>query len=372
MKKIISLVLVVVMVLVLSAACGGQTPDSGGAGGGAGPANTAGGGDDSSGGATGDGAAAGGAVYELKASTYLPGPDPLMALIDNYCNSVSESTGGNLTIKVYPGEQLGPYDQTFEETIRGSIEFGFNAVPATYDTRLEAVFVPGAIGTYERMGQLIAPGSTVFNTYDSALDDLGIVLLGWVLGGYNNIILRGEPEAGYVDPTVQKTSTIRVPTASAMFGHIISSLGYRTASLNGNEVYSALQTGVVDGSMGQSNMFVLSGFSDVVANIIDTRLVASIDPIFINKDVFESMPPEYQQALRDAAKDFLEENLAFLEQQDAEVESQLADIGITVIHLSDDERSVMESSVRDAVWPVIEQSLGADFLEGVKKDVGIQ
>lgn len=347
MKKILSLVLASLMLLSL-AACGSGTQNP--------PSN---GGDDSS------------PTYNLKCSTYISDSDSLMPVIQSYMDSVAEKSGGKIKITLYPGEQLGGYEQTFEETMRGTIEFGFNAVPGTYDQRLESAFVPGAISTYDMLDQFCAPGSTVFNTYSEALDSLGIKLLGFFVGGYNNLCLNVEPPAGYADPTVAKDTVVRVPSGTAIVNDIVGAMGYRTAALPGVDVYSGLQTGVVDGTVGQSNTLVLSGYSDVVSYIVDTRMTASIDPIFINKELYESMPEEYQQILEDCASEFYQQNIQFLKDEEVSTEEQLKEKNIEVVHLSDEERALLDEKVMEAVWPTIEERYGADFLEGVKKDVGL-
>ena len=221
------------------------------------------------------------------------------------------------------------------------------------------------------LDQFCAPGSTVFNTYSEALDSLGIKLLGFFVGGYNNLCLNVEPPAGYADPTVAKDTVVRVPSGTAIVNDIVGAMGYRTAALPGVDVYSGLQTGVVDGTVGQSNTLVLSGYSDVVSYIVDTRMTASIDPIFINKELYESMPEEYQQILEDCASEFYQQNIQFLKDEEVSTEEQLKEKNIEVVHLSDEERALLDEKVMEAVWPTIEERYGADFLEGVKKDVGL-
>lgn len=105
--------------------------------------------------------------------------------------------------------------------------------------------------------------------------------------------------------------------------------------------------------------------------IVETRLTLSLDPIFINKNVFESMPEEYQKVLEESAAEFFNKNVQFLAEQDETVEEELAKLGIEVIHLSDEEFKTLNESVQAAVWPTIEANFGKDFMDGVKKDVGL-
>lgn len=311
-------------------------------------------------------------TFKLKCATYLSNSDILYPLLEQFCADVEEKTDGNVKITLYPSEQLGPYDQTFEETIRGTIEMGFNAVPSTYDKRLECCYVPGAYQDYDMLKKFAGAGSTVYNSFEAGMDNLGIKMLGFVFGGFNNLVLNCDVPEGVADPSVKKDTLIRVPSGVAIITDIIEALGYNTAALNGSEVYSSLQTGVIQGSIGQSNSLVLSAYSDVTQNIIDTRLSVSLDPIFINKAVFESMPAEYQQVIEECAAAFFENNVNFLQENDAAVEEALkTEHGIEVIHLSDAEFAAMNEGIIEAVWPTIEKNFGEDFIAGVKADIGM-
>lgn len=327
------------------------------------------GGDDS--GAAADGGESGGEgqVYNLRASTYLNTSDTLYPLLEEYCANVAEQTNGGVNITIYPGEQLGGYSQTFDETIRGTIEFGFNAVPGTYDNRVETTFIPGAYSTYDTLLKFAAPGSTVYNAYEDALAGQGVTMLGFFISGYNNLALNCDLPEGYVDPSVEKDVVVRVPDTAIIFDQIVSAMGYRTAALSGVDTYSGLQTGVVEGTIGQPNSMLLSSYSDVITNIIDTQLIASIDSIFINSEVFNSMPAEYQQVLRDCAAQLFEDNIQLLIDQDAVIEEELAEKGITVTHITDEERETLVNLMKETIWPELEEKFGSEFMESMQADI---
>lgn len=345
MKKITSLLLAGAMMLCLASCESGETTD--------GNSETSN----------------GEQVWNLRASTYLNTSDSLYPLLEAYCDNVSEQTDGHVNITIYPGEQLGGFAQTFDETIRGTIEFGFNAVPGTYDDRVETTFMPGAYSSYDKLLKFAAPGSTVYNAYEDALAGQGVTMLGFFISGYNNLALNCDLPEGVVDPTVQKDVVVRVPDTAIVFDDMMQAMGYRTAALPGVDVYSGLQTGVVDGTVGQSNSLILSGYSDVITNIIDTQLIASIDAIFINSEVFNSMPAEYQQTLRDVTAQFYEDNINWLIEEDAAIEEALAEAGITVTHITDEQRATLENVMRETIWPELEERFGTEFIQGVEADI---
>lgn len=312
-----------------------------------------------------------GKVYEMKLSTFVGSSDEQMKLMNDFVQKVDERTDGHVKITIYPGEQLGGYEQTFEETMRGTIEFGINSTAASFDNRLSASNLTGGVyKDYDTVEKVTAKGSTLYNTIDEAMDGLGLKFLGFFVGGYYNLCLNVEPEEGYADPDVQKNALIRVNTYEVT-DKIISTMGYRTASLPGSEVYSSLQTGVIDGTTGQDFSLIINNYSDVLKYVIETRHLLSCDAIFMNKKLFDSMPQEYQDVIVECSQEFQQASIDYNRDFEEAAIPQLEAKGIEVIKLTDAEREKLDGRLRDEVWPWYVEQFGQEFMDGVKADAGI-
>jgi TRAP-type C4-dicarboxylate transport system substrate-binding protein len=313
-------------------------------------------------------AAESGKKFSFKASTYASDASPIMVMIKDYVKYVAEKTDGNVEIVVYPSEQLGGYEETFEETMRGTIEMGFNSVSSAYDINLSCANVPGIAENLDDLEKIIRPGSTIFNTVSKAMDGLNIKLLGYMSDGYQNLIFAGDLEQGYGDPGVKKKSVIRVPSGQDTSG-LLEAIGYNTAALPGVEVYNGLQTKVVNGAVGIPDNMVLTSFVDVVDHIVDIKLTFSADWVFINKSSFDSLPPEYQKVMLDGMEIFMADNMKMLHESNERTVKALKDAGIDYVNLTPDERQKINGAIQTEYWPLLESKFGADFLAGVKKDV---
>ena len=82
------------------------------------------------------GAAAHAGQYALRVGNVLSDTDPITLGLREMAKAVSERTGGNLTIQVYPSSQLGDTADVLEQAMSGA------AVGVIIDTGMLADYVP--------------------------------------------------------------------------------------------------------------------------------------------------------------------------------------------------------------------------------------
>lgn len=160
------------------------------------------------------------------------------------CDKIRAATGGKLDIKVFPANQLGSDTDLLSQVRSGGVEF-FNQASSILAT--------------------LTPAAGIVNT-GFAFPDYGTVwkAMDGDLGGYiraqiekSGIIAVSKPwDNGFRQissstrvvktPADLKGFKIRVPQAP-MLTSLFKSLDAGPAPINFNELYSALQTGVVEG-----------------------------------------------------------------------------------------------------------------------------
>lgn len=310
------------------------------------------------------------AVFNLKCSTFLNDSSALMPLMKDYVAKIAERTDNHVVITIYPGEQLGGYETTFEETMRGTIEFGINSVPGSYDHRLECVHVPGSLTSFDDLESWLQPDGAAAKNYAAAMDELNLHFLGFFSDGFTNIGFKEMPDEGFNDPSAAKKELIRVPSSSDYMIKAVQALGFTTAGLPGSDVYSSLQTGIINGTTGLSNSRLMTDYPDVTSFIYNCKLDISGNPIFINKAVWESIPAEYQQIIEDCTKELLDANMAFLREQDLSLGDQLAAAGIEVYNPTAEEFAAIREIFISEVWPSLDERYGKDFMDAVRASLG--
>ncbi|MBV9827756.1 MAG: TRAP transporter substrate-binding protein [Alphaproteobacteria bacterium] len=191
------------------------------------------------------------AEFTYKYGTALPDGHPMVIRSREAAAKIKEESGGKLNITVYPSSVLGQDTAMMSQAIAGALEiygmsldilaqrnssaaiFGVGFAFPDYDTAWKAM--DGDLGQYcrdisEKVG---------LHCMDKAFDH-----------GFRQITMKSKPING---PDDLKGVKLRLPIAP-LFISLFKALGASPTPINFGEVYSALQTGLVD---GQENPLIL-------------------------------------------------------------------------------------------------------------------
>jgi len=184
------------------------------------------------------------AEFTLKLATTIPPEHPINAHVKQAAASIAEQSGGRVVIEVFPGYVLGSSTSALAQlrnggihmlTLSGSVLSTLAPVTTIYNTAF-------AFKDYDQ----------VWAAMDGALGDhirtkvaaIGIQPIGkhWDLG-FRHITTSGKPIR---TPEDLRDMKIRVPVAP-LFVSCFKELGAAPTPINFDEVYSALQTKLIDG-----------------------------------------------------------------------------------------------------------------------------
>jgi TRAP-type transport system periplasmic protein len=185
-----------------------------------------------------------GAKFNLKIAISIPESHPTSAALKAACAEILKESAGRLTIEVYPNGQLGSDTDTVSQVRSGAIDFVCtagtiwgNLVPVTSINTVAFAFPDYATVWQAMDGDLGAHMRAAF-------DKVNLVAVGKVFDhGFRQITHSSKPITAPKDLEGMK---IRVP-ASPILTSLFKSLGASPATVPIGELYTALQTKVVDG-----------------------------------------------------------------------------------------------------------------------------
>jgi TRAP-type transport system periplasmic protein len=244
------------------------------------------------------------AEFSYKLGSSSPMEHPAMVRSAIAVKKIKEETNGRLDITIYPNSVLGGDTSMISETISGAIQMYL--LPVDLLAPRDPAF--GILG----VGFAFPDYAHVWAAVDGELGDLlrakaekiGLHCLPTSFDhGYRQITTRTKPING---PDDLKGFKIRLPVAPlliALFRH----LGASPTAINFNEVYSALQTGVVD---GQENPLVLID----TAKLYEVQKYCSLTNhvwagfhMSFNVAAWKALPPDIQAIV---TRTFTEQTLA--------------------------------------------------------------
>lgn len=296
---------------------------------------------------------------------------PASQLLAQFCDRVSEATNGTVTVKPYYAGSLGDYSTVFDEVAQGSIDMTWGCNSVTFGEVLNIWNMPYLAVTWDDAKTIYAPDSFVSTTMTELCHDIGIKLLGLHLIGAGGLAGVKEPKDWDVWG-VDHDFLLRVPNADTV-NLPMSAMGYRTQSVNWSELFTALQTGVVDGFVGGHPPAVYDQFRDVVHYYLQINNFFEVATISINENTFNSLSESQQAALEEAAAWAFDESVASGEDIENEYLQKLSDYGIEVIKPDEAVLQEFADKCRTEVWPELRSSINNDAVfDGLMDYMNIQ
>ena len=191
------------------------------------------------------------AEFTYKVGTNTPPAHPIAVHAVNAAARVKEATGGRVEFQVFPASQLGSDTDMISQVRSGALEMMF------ISGLILATVVP--LASINGIGFAFKDYDHVWAAMDGKLGALvradiakrGVVAMERIWdNGFRNVTNSVRPIVAPADLAGMK---LRVPV-SPLWTSMFQALGASPVSINFNEVYSALQTHVVD---GQENPIVL-------------------------------------------------------------------------------------------------------------------
>src|SRR5437764_8149017 len=148
-----------------------------------------------------------------------------------------------------------------------------------------------------------------------ARDQLGIQIIVPVYFGSRNVNLRGDKTIK--TPADMSGVKLRMPPGE-FWQFLGESIGANPTPVAYAELYTALQTGAVD---GQDNPLVsskLMKFDEVTSQFVLTRHVIGYDVMSIRAKIWDAMSPAEQAKFQGSADRIMEESAAKFDAQEAE------------------------------------------------------
>ncbi len=161
-------------------------------------------------------------------------------------------------------------------------------------------------------------------------DELGVKLLSVMYLGRRQVNLRqSKADLTVMTPADLAGVNLRMPGTDA-WQFLGKALGASPTPMAFTEVYTALQTGAVDGQDNPLPTVVDAKFYEVTKQIVLTSHLVDLNYIAISKKVFDAMTPEQQAAVQAAADDAAEFGRQNQLKKEADLVSFLEEKGLDV------------------------------------------
>ena len=235
----------------------------------------------------------------LKSADTHPDGYPTVEAVKYMGTLLAERTGGRLGIEVFHSRQLGEEKDTIEQTRFGVLDLNRinlaplnNLAPETQIPALPFVFRSVAHMRTVMDGEI---GEEILK----ALEPHGLIGLAYYDSGARSFYNSRKPITTPADMAGMK---IRVQQ-SDLFIAVMNALGANATPMPFGEVFSALQTGVIDGAENNWPSYESTRHFEAAKYYSQTEHSMSPEVLVMSKISWDKLTPEDQAAVKQAAKD---------------------------------------------------------------------
>ena len=267
-------------------------------------------------------------ALEIKFADIHPAGYPTVVAEENLGKTLVKESNGQLTFKMFAGGVLGSEKEVVEQAQVGAIQMARVSLgivgPVVPDVN---VFnMPFVFRDQAHMRKVI-DGEIGQEILDKITDsEFNLVALAWMDGGTRNLYTK-KPVRTLAD---LKGMKIRVQ-GNPMFIETINAMGGNGIAMDTGEIFSALQTGVIDGAENnpptllEHNHYQSAKFYSLTGHLILP------EPIVMSKLTWNKLTPEQQALVKKAAQAAQLEERQLWDIKSASSEAKLKAAGVEFI-----------------------------------------
>ncbi|MGE5620792.1 MAG: TRAP transporter substrate-binding protein DctP [Sphingomonadaceae bacterium] len=259
-----------------------------------------------------------------------------------------EATNGAVEWQSFPNGQLGSNRDLTEGVKLGTIQMTVASSELTqFVPEWDVISLPYLYDSYAQCYK-VGDGE-VGKFYEQKLDAAGFKLIGFFSGGTRSVFTAKKPVRSLDDLKGLKIRVQQNKVHIAAF----NALGAISTPLAYNELYSALQQGVVDGAENDPTAILDMKFNEVCKYYTLTKhfIEGMGRPFVMNKSFFESLPADIQKLVLQFGKEATDLERKYFEEVEGKALADLKSKGMEIIEI---DTAPLAKVVREQVFPTIE------------------
>jgi C4-dicarboxylate-binding protein DctP len=226
-------------------------------------------------------------------------PDPEHAFAILFKDYVERATGGKIKVELFGYMALGSYRQTLEMVQNGSLDINIGTGSlGSFFNKIELITIPYLFGSDDIAEEFFANSPLWAQLMEDLEKEAGFKYLGIGQNGWRNFTNNTRPIKGPEDCKGIKFRVMESP----VYVRMIESLGASAVPIAWNELYTALQTKVVDGEENPISSINLGKIYEVQKYITMDGHIWSENIMVMNPKKFYDLPIGAQQILLQGGK----------------------------------------------------------------------
>lgn len=295
------------------------------------------------------------------------GDNPEYNAASAFKDYVENKSNGELTVRLFPGNQMGSVRETTEMVQQGTLEMtlpsdgafaGFYAPIQAWS--MPYLFQSAPVAWQVMQGEF---GQWMLNDIH---EKTGMRALAFSQNGFRSFMNNKKQIITPADMEGMKIRTMESP----VYMEMVKALGADPTPIAGSEAVMALQQGVVDGLESPPPVHLSGGAADVSDFMTVNEHVFGLHIIVANDDWFNGLSPAKQKIVIDGAQLFANiENVQKTAGDAAAIHTIAEDKGVKVHVSTPEEKQMFKDAVYEPVREFVKSKAGEDVLGRIESAV---
>ena len=287
----------------------------------------------------------------------------LYTAAEKFGEEVERLSDGRIDVDFYWGGSLGKVESVLDLMRQGLVEvtFASDGHAAPYYKEIQVLSVPYLFSSravaWDVLGGEWGEAFSERMARESGLRPLSIM----ENGGYRHF------SASTPLNTVDDLAGLKIRTqTNAVHMSIVKSLGASPTPIAWADLYTSLQTGVVEGQENSFATFRIPRLEEVQKNIIMDGHVYSIANLMVSEKFYQTLPEDLKKVLQDAAETSLEVNHRLSVENESADRAYLEAEGVRIVDLSNEEKMRFRDKTQGPALDLIrEQGIDPELLQSL-------
>jgi len=239
--------------------------------------------------------------YKLKVATWHAPEHPISKGLTKYKELLEAKSGGKIQVNVFPSASLGPEDTYIDSVKKGNVEMGITGTLMGRDVPvINLGELPFLFDGWDHAKKVFL-GSIGQDMVAPLPSKAGVRNLTFFADGFR--VISSNTDMSSFEKL--KGMRLRVPN-TPVYVEMAKGFGANPITLAFSEVFTAIETKVVDGQENPAATIRSSRFYEVQKQILDSKHMFSPRLLVINEKLYQGMSPDLQKAVNDSAREAAE------------------------------------------------------------------
>nr|WP_255695283.1 TRAP transporter substrate-binding protein [Salinicoccus sp. ID82-1] len=277
---------------------------------------------------------------------------------EEFARLVEEKTNGSVRVDIYPSSTLGSDRDLLEGMQIGSVDFALVAgVMSNFYTPYAILELPYLFEDQAHLESFLY-GEAGQKLQDETLEATGIRGLEFWVRGPRELTSNVKVET----PEDLSGLKIRVPNIEASVKGW-QAMGANPTPMNFGEVYSSLQTGVIDAQENPLSFSTNARIHEVQDYLVMTDHVYGYVQLLTSEKTFQKLSSEEQQAVQEAAEEATEYQNQLVSEEDEAAKQSFLEEGVEIIEVDKEPFMELVQPVHDELAAKYGQELYDSIVE---------